>query len=73
MTVQSIDKRLTPEANMTPAAQDKQQGAVSVEDAFVALLQQTTQRFGSKYANVPSAGKLLSETVTRTHMELKAD
>ncbi|MDO8607156.1 MAG: flagellar hook-length control protein FliK [Phaeospirillum sp.] len=73
MTVQSIDKRLTPETNMTPAAQDKQQGGVSVEDAFVALLQQTTQRFGGKSANMPAPGKLLSETVVRTHMELKAD
>ena len=73
MTVQSIDKRLTPEANMTPAAQAQAQGAVSVEDAFVALLQQTTQRFGNSLAGSPSAGKLLSETVTRTHLEIKAD
>ena len=73
MTVQSIDKRLTPEANMTPAAQAQAQGAVSVEDAFVALLQQTTQRFGNTVASSLSAGKLLSETVTRTHLEIKAD
>jgi hypothetical protein len=73
MTVQSIDKRLTPEANMTPAAQAQAQGATSVEDAFVALLQQTARRFANTQAGTPSAGKLLSETVTRTHLEIKAD
>jgi len=73
MTVQAIDKRLTPEANMTPAAQAQAQGATSVEDAFVALLQQTTQRFGHGLSGSPSPGKLLSETVTHTHLEIKAD
>ncbi len=70
MTVQSIDKRLTPDTNMTAAAP---QGAQSVEDAFVALLQQTTQRFGNNFANTLPVGKLLSETVTTTHMELTID
>ncbi|CAA7611904.1 Flagellar hook-length control protein [Candidatus Terasakiella magnetica] len=75
MTVQSIDKRVVPEANMTSAAQDKQQGAVSVEDAFVALLHQTTQRFANKAAlGGSTAGQtVLADHVTRMKVEVKAD
>jgi hypothetical protein len=72
MTVQSIDKRLTPEANMTTATQDKSQGAqVSAEDAFVALLHQTTQRFFNTGADATAVGTVLSQQVERIHVEVK--
>lgn len=76
MTVQSIDKRVVPEANMTAVSQDKQQSGVSAEDAFLSLLQQTTQRFASKTGNMSglvSGDKVLSEHITRLHMEVKVD
>ncbi|MBI3446306.1 MAG: flagellar hook-length control protein FliK, partial [Magnetospirillum sp.] len=75
MTVQSIDKRVVPEANMSSVTQDKQQTAQSVEDAFVSLLHQTTQRFANKAANTGtmSADKVLSDVVTHQHIEIKID
>ncbi len=76
MTVQSIDKRVVPEANMTAVSQDKQQSSVSAEDAFLSLLQQTTQRFAGKVGNLSglaSGDKVLSEHITRLHMEVKVD
>ncbi|WP_096701695.1 flagellar hook-length control protein FliK [Magnetospirillum sp. 15-1] len=76
MTVQSIDKRVVPEANMTAVSQDKQQTSLSAEDAFLSLLQQTTQRFAGKTGNLSgmvSGDKVLSEHITRLHMEVKVD
>lgn len=76
MTVQSIDKRVIPEANMTAVTQDKQQAGVSAEDAFLSVLQQTTQRFAGKLGNLgglSSGDKVLSEHITRLHVEVKAD
>lgn len=73
MTVQSIDKRVVPEANMTPAGQDKQQGALSPEDAFVALLSQTSQRFSNKLAGSTSATTVLANHFARKQAEPKAE
>lgn len=73
MTVQSIDKRVIAEANMTTASQDKQQGAVSAEDAFTALLQQTSQRFGNKAAGSATPDKALADHFSRKPVEAKAD
>lgn len=76
MTVQSIDKRLVPDTNMTAVTQDKQQAGVSAEDAFMAVLQQTTQRFASKAGGVNSlvsGDKVLSEHITHLNMQVKVD
>lgn len=76
MTVQTIDKRVVPEANMTAVSQDKQQAGVSAEDAFLSVLQQTTQRFAGvngKLGGLTSGDKVLSEHITRLHMEVKVD
>ncbi|CUW37240.1 putative Flagellar hook-length control protein [Magnetospirillum sp. XM-1] len=76
MTVQSIDKRVVPEANMTAVSQDKQQAGVSAEDAFLSVLQQTTQRYAGvngKLGGLSSGDKVLSEHITRLHMEVKVD
>lgn len=73
MTVQSIDKRLAAEANMTPATSDKQQNAVSAEDAFVALLQQTNQRFGNKAAGNAAPDKVLAAHFNRKQDEVRTD
>lgn len=76
MTVQSIDKRVVPEANMTSVSQDKQQAAVSAEDAFLSVLQQATQRFSGKTGKVgglASGDKVLSEHITRLRTEVKVD
>ncbi|BAE49310.1 flagellar hook-length control protein FliK [Paramagnetospirillum magneticum] len=76
MTVQSIDKRVVPEANMTPLSLDKQQESVSAEDAFLSVLQQTTQRFAGKNGSLGgliSGDKVLSEHITRLHMDVKVD
>ncbi|CAA7627499.1 flagellar hook-length control protein FliK [Magnetospirillum sp. SS-4] len=73
MTVQSIDKRVVPETNMTPAGQDRPQGSVSAEDAFVALLSQTSQRFGNKLAGSTSATTVLANHFSRKQAEPKAE
>ncbi|KIL99632.1 Flagellar hook-length control protein FliK [Paramagnetospirillum magnetotacticum MS-1] len=76
MTVQSIDKRVVPEANMTPVSQDKAQAGVSAEDAFLSVLQQTTQRFAGKNGSLgglASGDKVLSEHITHLHTEVKID
>ncbi|EME71152.1 flagellar hook-length control protein [Paramagnetospirillum caucaseum] len=76
MTVQSIDKRVVPEANMTAVSQDKQPSALSAEAAFLSVLQQSTQRFSGKTGNLNgliSGDKVLSEHITRLHMEVKVD
>jgi flagellar hook-length control protein FliK len=76
MTVQTIDKRVVPEANMTALSQDKLQAGVSAEDAFLAVLQQTTQRFAGangKLGGLNSGDKVLSEHITRLHTEVKVD
>ncbi|RAU21632.1 flagellar hook-length control protein FliK [Paramagnetospirillum kuznetsovii] len=73
MTVQTIDKRLATEANMTPATSDKQQSAISVEDAFVALLQQTAQRFGNKAAGSASPDKVMNQILTQKQVEIHAE
>ena len=76
MTVQTIDKRVIPEANMTAVSQDKQSPGVSAEDAFLSVLQQTTQRFAGKngtLGGLASGDKVLSEHITRLHMEVKVD
>lgn len=76
MTVQSIDKRVVPEANMTSVNQDKQQTEVSAEDAFLSVLQQTTQRYSGKVGKVGGVlggDKVLSEHITRLRTEVKVD
>ena len=61
MTVQSIDKRVATEANMTSASQTSQQGVTSVEDAFMSLLQQATQRFSNTAASSVSPDSVLAD------------
>ncbi|OAN48182.1 hypothetical protein A6A04_05380 [Paramagnetospirillum marisnigri] len=73
MTVQSIDKRLVAEANMTSVTTDKTQPTVSVEDAFVSLLAQTNQRYGAKTADASTPGKVLAQHFNRKAAETKAD
>lgn len=76
MTVQTIDKRVVPEANMTALSQDKLQAGVSAEAAFLSVLQQTTQRFAGvngKLGGLNSGDKVLSEHITRVHTEVKVD
>jgi hypothetical protein len=76
MTVQSIDKRVVPEANMTSVSQDKQQTGTSAEDAFLSVLQQTTQRYSGKTGKLGgllSGDKVLSEHITRLRTEVKVD
>ncbi len=63
MTVQSIDNRVAPETNMTPAA-DKAQAATSVEAAFMAVLRQATQRFNAN----TTGGVLASDTMMAEHI-----
>jgi flagellar hook-length control protein FliK len=76
MTVQTIDKRVIPEANMTAVSQDKQSPGASAEDAFLSVLQQTTQRFAGKNGSLgglAGGDKVLSEHITRLHAEVRVD
>lgn len=75
MTVQAVDKRVIPEANMTSAGQSSQ-GSVSAEDAFLSVLQQATGRFANKAAGTVgrlSGDKMLADHVSRIKVDTKSD
>jgi len=75
MTVQSINNRVVADNSLTSTAQDKVQAAASVEDAFMAVLQQTSQRFGAQLGSNASAGadSMLAEHITRVSVSVKSD
>jgi flagellar hook-length control protein FliK len=67
MTVYSIDKRVVPEANMTPA--DRQQAGTSAADAFAAVLLKASANFGGRPAGAASPDAVLAEHFSRPQVD----
>jgi len=74
MTVQSIDKRTAADSSTTSTAQDRQNSAPSADDAFVALLRQASQRFGSQSSTTAmSANSVLADHFNAARADAKDD